>query len=783
MACRAKPGEDLASSLIRSKVCALKFAILLLASAAALPCAAFGQDADTTVVSKVVITGSPLSSNGVPSEDAPYASEVLGADDLTRSGSASVLRALSEGAGQVQLNAAQGNPFQPNVSYRGFEASPLVGNGQGLAIYVDGVRFNQAFGDTTNWDLIPDNAVKSIVVEGSNPVFGLNALGGSMDVRMKTGKDVDGLGAELSGGSFGRYDGSVEYGVQNGGLSFYAAGRALDEDGWRDYSPSRLRQGYADLGFEGDRVQTHLRLLGADNRLIGNATAPVELLAADRSAIFTYPDITENRFLKFSASTDWLVGEHGIVQSVVYAQRLRQSTVNGDAAEIETCDAPYDAYVCQPDAPDEPLTDANGDPISDFLSGGHYAFLNRGSTDSDVWGFTVQYANDSFGRHKVLAGLSLDSGASTFHASSELGALGADRGYEGPGVIVESDDIGSVRVKAYNRYYGVYATDRVTLTPTLTATLSGRYNVAEATLRDQIGTALNGDHRFQRFNPAAALTWTPLGGYVVFGGYSEANRAPTPAELSCADPDAPCSLTNFFIGDPPLKQVVARTWEAGVRQTRGPWRWSFTGYATRTEDDIMFVASPTVGRAYFQNVGKTRRMGAQADVSWRRGPLELSASWAISDATFESPLTLNSPDNPEADADGHIFVTPGDHIPGVARNKIKLTGDWQATDAWRISSTLTYQDGQYLFGDESNDNPKTEPFVTVNLATTYDINERVSLFGSVENLFNARYETFGVFSPVDEVPISELPGGYATDPRSLGPGAPRAIYVGLRLKL
>ena len=106
--------------------------------------------------------------------------------------------------------------------------------------------------------------------------------------------------------------------------------------------------------------------------------------------------------------------------------------------------------------------------------------------------------------------------------------------------------------------------------PLVSLTLGGRLNVAKIRLRDQIGTSLNGNHTFTRFNPTAGVTYKVTPDISVYAGYAEANRAPTPAELSCADPAAPCSLTNFFVGDPPLKQVVARTVEGqgGVGHAR-----------------------------------------------------------------------------------------------------------------------------------------------------------------------------------------------------------------------
>src|SRR5262249_30353218 len=160
------------------------------------------------------------------------------------------------------------------------------------------------------------------------------------------------------------------------------------------------------------------------------------------------------------------------------------------------------------------------------------------------------------------------------------------------------------------------------------ATVSARFNSAQIRLVDQLGTRLNGTHAYNRLNPAAGVTYKILPETTLYAGYAETNRAPTPAELSCADASAPCSLTNFFVGDPNLTEVVARTSEAGLRGTAEPregWKldWKIGLFRTETDDDILFVSSNTIGRAFFRNVGQTRRQGL--DISARLNTERLKA--------------------------------------------------------------------------------------------------------------------------------------------------------------
>ena len=242
-----------------------------------------------------IIAASPLLGTGIDRDLVPAQTQVFTSPDIAREGSPNALQTLNDQAAGVTLDSASGNPYQPTLLYHGFEASPLQGTPQGVAVYVNGVRFNQPFGDTVNWDLIPDIAIDSINLEGSNPVYGLNALGGSLNIQLKNGFTYQGAEAVASGGSFGQVQGQFQYGKQIGNAAAYIAGNGLHQEGWRDLQSSDIYNFFGDIGWRGDKAELHLGITAANTTLNGPGTSPVELLAADPRAQFTAPNRISNQ--------------------------------------------------------------------------------------------------------------------------------------------------------------------------------------------------------------------------------------------------------------------------------------------------------------------------------------------------------------------------------------------------------------------------------------------------------------------------------------------------------
>jgi outer membrane receptor protein involved in Fe transport len=735
----------------------------------------------------LVIGVTPLQGPAVDPNSVAESTRVLGATDINRTGIPSLTGAILDDIPSVTLNDSEGNVFQPDILFRGFTASPVAGTPEGIAIYVNGARFNDAFGDTVNWDLIPPSAIESVNLEAANPLFGLNALGGSLSVKLKNGFTEPTTSLTAYGGTYGRAVGIVEFARQYGDFGIYAVGDVTHDEGFRQTSESNLYRLYTDLGWRSDPAELHLGVTAAHDTLGNPGATPVQALNADISSIFTAPNTVDNNYLGFNLNGSLKFDPVTLLQGVGYFQTLNQIVPNGITEEVAPC-GNGTGLLCNSDG--TAVTGVNGAPVQDFLNGATYSGLSVQQLNSHAYGASAQLGETAplAGlANNLVAGVSFDGSRSIFAGVQEIGGFDPySREFLFPGVIQDQpgEGVNPVRVRSETRFYGAFLSDTLTLSPLLDLSLAGRYNDAQISLTDLLGGPVNGEHTYDRFNPSAGLIFHATSRVQLYANYSETNRAPTPQELSCASAANPCSLLNFFVGDPNLNQVVAKTYEAGLRGRAGDpqhlFTWNVDAYHTADTNDIIYettVYNPNL--AFYTNAGRTRRRGAEASLRYDQGQLHLRLGYAFTDATFQSPVLLNT-SSPAADANGNEQVLPGDRIPGIPKHRGNVVADYSLTSRFSVGASAVVQSNTYRFGDEANLTAPLGGYTVVDLNAAYRPSDSVTLFAVLNNALDKRYYTYGSFGPVGDVPWPNVPGG-VTDPRTASPGTPIAFYGGVRV--
>ncbi len=779
-----------------------------------------------------VIEATPLPGINLNRDEVPTPVQTANARDFDATNALDVTDLLNRRLRGVYINEIQGNPLQPDLNYRGYTASPLLGTPQGVSIYMDGVRLNQPFGDVVSWDLIPRIAIAEMTfMPGSNPLFGLNTLGGALSIHTKNGRTQPGTALQLSGGSFGRKMADLEHGGSAAnGLHWYVAGNLFFEDGWRESSPSNVRQFFTKVGRQREKTSINLTAAYANNALNGNGLGEQRDLARRYSGIYTKPDINTNRspFLNLTASH--AASSRLTYSGNVYYRKISNTAFNGDGNE-----ASLDQAIYQPNAADIraltaagysgfPLTGANAantpfpfwrciaqvlrkDEPAEKCNG----LINRARAGQHNYGASAQLSWFA-DKHQLTAGAAFDRASVDFHQMSQLGYLNPDRSVTGLNAYGDGVTGGNVDGAPYDtrvdlggriRTASVYATDQLKFGSAWHVTLSGRYNQTRIDNRDRIlplagPGSLTGRHAFGRFNPAAGLTYSPAKIWNLYFSYSEGSRAPTSIELGCADPNEPCKLPNAMAGDPPLRQVVTRSWDGGVRGTlETNWNWSAGWFRADNRNDILFVAAPQSGYGYFKNFGRTQRQGAEFDLNFRAGRVGAGSGYTFLNATYQSPETLNGASNSE----GINHIVPGNRIPLTPRQMLKAYADFDVTPKLVVNVGAVVISSAYARGNENNLHrpdgrlflgPGESPgYGVVNLGMRYRARRRLEFFAQLNNLLDRKYYSAAQLGPTGFTaegnfiarPFPAVNGEFPVQRATFfAPGAPRGAWGGMRVR-
>ncbi len=805
----------------------------------------------TVLPSVEVIGTTPLPGLGLSRELVPAPVQTANDADIRRSNAINISDFLTRNIGSVHVNEMQNNPFQPDVNYRGFTASPLLGTPQGLSVYLDGVRLNQPFGDVVSWDLIPKSAISSVtLMPGSNPLFGLNTLGGALSLQTKDGRSHPGAAIQAYGGNHRRWATEIEYGGFNQNLDWFVTGNYFKERGWRDSSPTRVGQLFGKLGWRNAATDIKLTVAHANNDLTGNGLQEERLLAANYRSIYTKPDVTENKSTLLNLALSHNLNDNLMVSGNLYHRQILTRTLNGDINEGALDQRPYLETGDTDDRNALTAAGFGGLPVADETAGNTpfpfwrcianvllndepgekcTGLINRSSTRQHNYGLSAQLtalAKTGTIKHQITAGAGYDASRVKFSQSTQIGYLTADRSVAPLNAFADGGVTGGSvdgapfdnRVDLHGRTHtwSLYATDTLSLSNTWHVTLSGRYNRTQVTNNDQLlpgggAGSLDGSHRFSRFNPAGGVTFTPSNAFRAYAGYSEGSRAPSSIELGCADPANPCRLPNSLAGDPPLNQVVAKTWELGTHGALpGGLNWNAGVFRTENHDDILFVAAPTNAQfGYFKNFGKTRREGLEAGLSLKRGALTVGGNYTYLNATYQSADTINANGNSSNTLSvagdkglegGNTRIAPGNRIPLIPQHTFKAYADYQFARGFSLGASMLHVGEAYARGNENNQHApdgtfylgsgKTSGYTIFNLSGAYQATKQLRFFAQINNVFDRKYHTAGQLGPIGISPNGSFvarpfPANAAGDfplqyANFAAAGAPRTGWIGVR---
>jgi len=745
---------------------------------------------------QIVVTA-PSGSDTIALSDSPVNAQVLAGDALNRQHHANLADLLDASLGSVTLGNGTGSPYQSDVSYRGFAATSLPGSPTGLSVWLDGVRMNEPFGSIVNWDLIPLNALAGVeVLPGSNPLFGLNTLGGALVLTTKNGAVDRGANLTVQGGSFNHRAVQGEAGgtLADKRLDWFVSGNFDDQDGYRWYTHTRVSQIFGKLRWHGAASNAELGVIWADSALNGTQGLPLAMLGTPQVA-YTWPDTVANNQVVINFKADTRLSEAVKLSGNLYYRRSDSHSINSNASLADDCD-PCAGLAPGGTARDLDAGSGGNLPIHDYTSG-----INTTLITSDTAQHTVG-GNALLDFDTTVAGLvndlnlggSFEASRIAYVQNTALADLvdyqtvpepwnyrfGSSAGFAG------SPLISAVAVTSRNDAINLFARDLLKLTrhfgltasigyTDTTISLSGTqstlldpggnyvwtgvggaayYNPAyigatyRAPATGALATAVvpdgglagpevnpvTGSHRYHRFNPALGFAWNPRPQIGLFASYSQAMRAPTAIELACADPARPCALPTGFNGDPALKAVVAHSLEAGFRGALAPHiTINAAAYRTTVDNDIQFIFAPS-GLGYFANLGRTGRKGYELALSADWATVHLSASYGHVSARYRDSFV-------DAQRDP---VPPGSRITGIPAQSLKLRATWQVFKPLLIGANLIAVSRQYAHGDEANRNPPVPGYALANLDLHLTPLPGVELFAKMTNVFDVHYATSGV---------------------------------------
>lgn len=721
--------------------------------------------------------------------------------EIADSKATNVTEFLNGNMQSVTVTDYAGNPFQQDLNFRGFTASPQIGTPQGISVYLDGVRINEPFGEVVNWDLIPMNAISTLnIIPGSNPMFGQNTIGGALAITTKDGFSDHFMRAQYLAGDWGREQVQFSNGIHGERFALFTAYSHFKEDGWRVNSPSNVRQLFNKATVRLDSGEINFTALHVNAALLGNGLLPKEMAAYDREQVFTSPDEAKNSLEHYNLGGTWYVSDRVSISGQIYRRKVAQDAVGADV---------YPGYKrLYSNWQDVGQNDANGDGIDEVV-GAMNGLLNYSSLRSTADGASVQATFDG-DKHQVAVGAAYDENEIKFLQSQVLAELDADHiarlttnpffadnGYGGqtslPGII-RNNLTGTSQTKALfmSDTYSPIDTLHITYGARLSWSNVKNYLIADRGLdmyqfqnnvlndpsrqRCRIGNSgdplarficTTGDYDYRSFNPSLGLSWEAQENLTAYGNVSKGSRVPSVIELGCArDKEGEnqsdnvqygCTIPTALTADPYLKQVRSTAYETGLRGRIADFDWNIGAFLTDLKDDILFVPLGRKNRGVFDNFGKTRREGIEMGLKgvWGNSTINFNYTWMR--ATFQSSAQLindaNSSNTSATTGQAYVNISPGDELPGMPNHIVQANWNYRFTPAFDATLSMIAHASSYVRGNENNAH-QPRAALMVGTRDIYDFTGPGSIPGYAVFNFRANYRFdngVSLFARVDNI--------------------------------
>jgi len=622
----------------------------------------------------------------------PTNAAVLTQKDIRETGAKTTQDILQYQRG-IQVFDQIGNAFEQTVTIRGFtsDVNPTT-------VVVDGVRLNTPLSNQARYDLIPFQAIERIeVVPGSSSIFGKNALAGLVKVVTKRGGKETKVEANTSWGSFGRqrYRGNI--GGSEGPFDyFFAVGKQLLQDGYRDDSDADLTQAFAKFGLiPNDRIDMSITLTHANNRIKQAGSISAAQLQADRRQNATPGDEQKNEINKVTFD---IRGQVNPNLSIAF---------NG-------------FYFHQSDHNKLIGLGSNSNAVNDFHIGG---FVLQATQNTKIFGHRVvlvgggEYSRNNFNR----------KGVSSFGMLSFL----------------ENLDSGE-------NVYALFSQGSVEVFPSVTVTGGVRSDWDTLDFQDFVTTASRGKKKYNRVTTRAGITYQPFTMVSLFFSFSEGFRIPTQSELFSA---------TLFGGNPNLKPIKSKNYEVGGRFKTPHFEGEISLYQIDIADDIQNFCDgpPFCTPSTNRNVEKTRHRGIETAL--RVFPNDLIdgyINYTFTGARFESSFVTGGPTssaNQTVDPGDSLPMVPKNHIAfGINLHPIEglttsLNGNYISTRFFfgDQSNSQKRLPGYVVLGFKT----AYEKFVKIGI---------MEAFFQVDNILDTEYESSGRFVGLPTPFFTPAPG-------------------------